>query len=101
MAALPVQVAAAPAAPMPAPVAAAPVPPPAPVTLARVTLSADSLFYPHNEHLVVFRHGSLDLVDPQHLRRSVPVVDDCSHAVTSSQRFRWMGVPFFQARPAR
>jgi OOP family OmpA-OmpF porin len=40
---MPVQVAAAPVAAPPLPVAAAPVPP-APVTLARVTLSADSLF---------------------------------------------------------
>ena len=36
-----------------------------------------------DEHLVVGRHGPLDVVDTQHLRRSVPIVDDCSHALNS------------------
>jgi hypothetical protein len=32
-----------------------------------------------DEHLVLLRHGPLDFGDAQHLRRSVPIVDDCSH----------------------
>ena len=54
-----------------------------------------------DEHLVVLRNGPVDVGDAQHLRRSVPVVDDGSHAVTSSHRFRWMGAPWLHARPAR
>ena len=40
-----------------------------------------------DEHLVVLRHGSLDVRDAEHVRRSVAVVDDSSHAGTSS---RWI-----------
>jgi len=43
-----------------------------------------------DEHLVVLRDGPLDFGDAQHLRRSVPIVDDCSQSVTPSRRFRWM-----------
>jgi hypothetical protein len=32
-----------------------------------------------NEHLVVIRHGPLDVSDAQHVRRAVPIVDDCPH----------------------
>jgi hypothetical protein len=32
-----------------------------------------------DEHLVVIRHGPLDIADAQHVRRAVPIVDDCPH----------------------
>jgi hypothetical protein len=32
-----------------------------------------------DEHLVVLRHRPLDIVDAQHVRRAVPIVDDCPH----------------------
>jgi hypothetical protein len=38
-----------------------------------------------DEYLVVLRMGSLDFRDAQDFWRSVPILDDCSHAVTSSR----------------
>ena len=57
-----------------------------------------------DEDLVVLGHRPLDLFEPQNLRRPVPVVDDCSHAVhflSSVRGRRWIGPPWLQARPAR
>ena len=51
-----------------------------------------------------FGYRPLDVVDAQHLRRSIPVVHDRSHAahVLSSVRCRrWIGPPWLQALPAR
>ena len=55
-----------------------------------------------DEDLVVLGHRPLDLLEPQDLGRAVPVVDDRSHALTSQVRGkRWIGLPWFQASPAR
>jgi hypothetical protein len=40
-----------------------------------------------DEHLLVLRNGPLDFGDAEHLRRSVPILHDCSHTVISSRRF--------------
>jgi hypothetical protein len=32
-----------------------------------------------DEHLVVIRHGPRDVADAKHVRRAVPIVDDCPH----------------------
>ena len=48
-----------------------------------------------DQDLVVFRNGPLDLLDPEHIRRPVAVLDDGFHAVTpyrvgcSPTRRRW------------
>ena len=36
-----------------------------------------------DQDLVLVRHGLLDVGEPEHVRRSVPVVDDGSHVLTS------------------
>ena len=40
-----------------------------------------------HEHLVVLRDRPLDVLESQNGRRPIPVVDNCSHAFTSSPRF--------------
>ena len=71
-----------------------------PIASPRVTVEAWTLTSTSSS----FGDGPLDVVDAQHLRRPVPIVDDCSHFghfLSSVRWMRWMGVPCFQARPAR
>jgi hypothetical protein len=41
-----------------------------------------------DEDLVLFGDRPFDFCDAQHVRRPIPVIDNCSHAFTSSQQFR-------------
>src|SRR5207247_2402647 len=40
-----------------------------------------------DQYFVVLGYRPLDVLESQNVRRPIPVVDNCSHAFTSSQRF--------------
>jgi hypothetical protein len=53
----------------------------------RAVRSGDRRGMDFDEDFVLFGDGPLDVCESQDVRRTVPVVDNCSHAFTSSQRF--------------
>ena len=52
-----------------------------------------------DQNLVVSGGGALDLLDPEHVGRPVPVLDDGPHR--SARWIRWIGPPRLQASPGR
>ena len=57
-----------------------------------------------DQNLVFLRDWTLDLFEPEDVRRPVRIVDDGSHEahfLSSLRGARWIGPPWPQARPAR